>query len=152
MPTPHPGSLDQHRPDNPRHKANGDAVKYETPAGAHLVIDVPPTAQPQLDDPAVPLLITEGERKADSAVSAGACCIDVLGVWGWRGTNEHGGKTALSDWHAIALNGREVYIVFDSDVITNPKVRSALDELGAFLQRKRARVRYCDLSGSDNRA
>ena len=45
------------------------------------------------------------------------CCIDLLGVWSWRGTNSDGGIAALPDWDYIALNGREVYIVFDSDVM-----------------------------------
>ena len=35
--------------------------------------------------------------------------------------NEHGGKTALPDWEQVALNdGRDVYAVFDSDVMTKP--------------------------------
>ena len=48
-------------------------------------------------------------------MSKGLCCIALLGVWSWRETNEHGGKTALPDWELIALNGRDVYITFDSD-------------------------------------
>ena len=37
----------------------------------------------QLSDPAVPLVITEGIRKADSAVSRGACVVTLNGVWAW---------------------------------------------------------------------
>jgi len=43
-----------------------------------------------LGDPTIPLLITEGIRKADAAVSAGLCAVDILGVWNWRGRNEAG--------------------------------------------------------------
>lgn len=74
-------------------------------------LDIPPMVRVWLNDPAKPLLITEGARKADSAVSRELCCIAVLGVWNFRGRNEHGGTTALADWELIALNGRRVYIV-----------------------------------------
>src|SRR5579884_3365100 len=66
--------LYQIRPDEPR-IVDGRALKYETPAGTRLAIDVPPAARSMLADPHIPLLITEGIRKADSAVSAGLCCI-----------------------------------------------------------------------------
>jgi hypothetical protein len=89
-------ALYQHRPDTPRIR-DGKPLKYESPARAHMVVDVPPAARARLGDPAVPLLITEGVRKADAAVSHGLVCIDILGVWNWRGTNESGGRVALPD-------------------------------------------------------
>jgi hypothetical protein len=109
----------QSRPDTPRIKG-GKALKYETPAGSHLVLDVPPLARPQLSDPTRLLLLTEGARKADAGVSRDLCCVALLGVWGWRGTNDLGGKVALPDWDAIALNDRQVHICFDSDVMEKP--------------------------------
>ena len=126
-------ALYQLRPDEPRVRA-GKAVKYETLAGARMVIDVPPPARARLADPREPLFVTEGVRKADAAVSRGLCCVDVLGVWNWRGRNQHGGTTALPDWESIALNGRDVYLVFDSDVVHKPAVRLALTRLKAFLE------------------
>jgi len=126
-------ALYQARPDEPR-VANGKAVKYETLVGSRMTIDVPPAVRHQLGDPSIPLWITEGIRKADAAVSAGLCCIGLLGVWNWRGRNEHGGKVALADWESIALNGREVFIAFDSDVMTKPEVAQALERLKAFLE------------------
>lgn len=134
----------QLRPDQPRER-DGKPLKYETPAGSRMVLDVPPAARPALADPHVPLYITEGARKADAAVSQGACCIALLGVWNFRGTNEHGGKTALADWESVALNGRVVLIAFDSDVMTKPAVRGALDRLTAFLHLRGARVRWVHL-------
>lgn len=130
----------QIRPDAPRER-NGKALKYETPAGARNVIDVPPGARPSIGNPAVPLWITEGARKADAAVSAGACCIALSGVWNWRGTNAAGGKTALPDWDEIALNGRQVLIAYDSDSATNPDVRHAEEQLSRFLVHRQAQVR-----------
>jgi hypothetical protein len=69
--------------------------KYETPRGTKMIMDVPPLARLHRGDPNKPLFITEGARKADSITSRGYCCIALLGVWNWRGTNDHGGKTVL---------------------------------------------------------
>lgn len=136
--------LYQARPDSPRIR-RGKPVKYETPSGARLILDVPPTCRDQLGNPAIPLWITEGSRKVDSAVSHGLCCIGLQGVNGWRGTNTHGGKTALPDWAMIALNGRAVYVAFDSDVMDKAPVALALRSLGAFLGSRGANVRYVRL-------
>ncbi len=127
----------QLRPDEPRIR-DGKAVKYETLAGSRMVLDVPPMARRWLGNPKKPLFITEGARKADAAVSKGLCCIALLGVWNWRGRNEFGGKTALADWDSIALNSRNIFIVFDSDVMTKASVHAALARLKAFLESKNA--------------
>ena len=96
----------QARPDEPRIR-DGKPIKYETPRGSSMVVDIPPRARPHLGDPSRPLFITEGVRKADAGVSAGLCCIGLLGVWNWRGTNSAGGKCALPEWDSIALNDRK---------------------------------------------
>jgi uncharacterized protein (DUF927 family) len=132
--------LYQSRPDKPRIK-DGKALKYETPRGAHMVLDVPPAARAMLANPGVPLFVTEGARKADAAVSVGLCCVALLGVSSFRGTNEHGGKVALADWEMVALNGRTVYIVFDSDIMEKRAVHAALVRLKAFLELRGATVR-----------
>ena len=141
--------LYQSRPDTARMK-DGKFIKYETPAKSRMCIDVHPSTRERLKDPAWPLFITEGVRKADSAVSHGLVCIALLGVWNWRGTNELGGKAALPDWEAIALNGRLIYIVFDSDVMTKPAVHAALLRLKAFLETRQAKVRLVYLPDSDD--
>src|ERR1700747_780028 len=83
-------ALHQCRPDEPR-ETNGKAVKYETPVGRQLVIDVPPATPPHLADSTRPLWITEGSRKADAAASIGLHCVALIGVWGWgRGQDEQG--------------------------------------------------------------
>ncbi len=129
----------QSRPDAPR-VLKGKPIKYETPAGARMVVDVPPPVRDWLRDPMWPLFITEGIRKADAAVSRGLCCIALLGVWNWRGTNELGGKAALPDWEAIPLNGRPVFVVFDSDLMIKPQVHAALARFKAFLESRHAKV------------
>ncbi len=129
----------QIRPDAPRIQ-NGKPLKYETPAGTRMVLDVPRRARPWLGDPKKPFFVTEGSRKADSAVSRDLCCVALLGVWNWRGTNTRGGKVALPDWESVALNGRLIYIVFDSDVMQKAGVHAALARLKEFLESRGAHV------------
>ena len=134
----------QLRPDEPRTvkgKTKTRTLKYETPKGSSLTLDVNPLSVDKMGDPTVPLWITEGSKKVDALVSRDLCALGVMGVWGWRGTNPSGGKTALSDWENVALNGRTVYLVFDSDVMTKPEVYAALERLKAFLESRDARVK-----------
>lgn len=143
-----------YRPDNPRVAedrrkkplADGSyeskVIKYEVPNGESTRIDCPPTCRPQLANPAIPLWITEGQKKADSLASRGFCAVALLGVWNWKGRNEWGGKTVLADFDLIALNGREVRIVFDSDVMTKSQVREALERFTAMLHNKGAHVQH----------
>lgn len=129
--------LYQSRPDSPRIE-RGKAVKYETPRGGRMIVDVSPLIRLCLGDLHRPLFITEGIRKADAAVSRGLCCLALLGVWNWRGTNAEGGTLALADWDSIALKGRRVYLVFDSDIMTKAPVHAALTRLKAFLEHRGA--------------
>lgn len=129
----------QLHPDLPRIVA-GKVCKYETPPGTRMVLDVPPLARPALTDPSIPLFLTEGIRKADAAVGLGLCCVALLGVWTFRGSNDQGGKSMLPDWEQIALNGRRVYVGFDSDAMTKPGVHVALERLTAWLRRRGAEV------------
>ena len=135
----------QIRPDYPRiDKRKGKPVKYETVANVKMLIDVHPRLYRagSLKAPDVPLFITEGVRKADAAISQQLCCISILGVWNWRGSNQYGGKTALADWEYIALNDRKVYIVFDSDVMEKPEVHNALARIAEFLRSRKANVYF----------
>src|SRR5262245_36986565 len=51
--------LYQIKPDHPRTDQKGKPVKYETPQGKELRLDVPPRCRPMLADSSVPLWITE---------------------------------------------------------------------------------------------
>lgn len=123
----------QYRPDEPRIR-DGKPVKYETPSGTRTALDVHPFAREKLGDRSLPLWVTEGIKKGDALASRGLCAVALLGVWNWRGTNGHGGKVALPEWEYVALNEREVYIVFDSDVMLKPGVHEAMRRLKAFLE------------------
>jgi hypothetical protein len=132
----------QLRPDEPRINRQGKVVKYELPTGSQMQLDAHPRIREHLRDPSISLWISEGILKADAAISAGLCSVALLGVWNWRGTNEHGGKVALGDWDTIALNGRDVFIAFDSDVMLKPPVHAALARLGTFLTSRGAHAHF----------
>lgn len=133
----------QLKPNEPRSNKDGKPIKYETAANSRQMIDIPVSAVMYLDNPKIPLVITEGAKKVDAAVTAGwRCTIGLQGVFGWRGKGEQGGKTALPDWEQIALNDRKVVIAFDSDVMSKASVRVALDRLSAFLKSRGAQVLY----------
>lgn len=131
------------RPDAPRIR-DGKLAKYEFMRGVKMVLDVPnlDCTRMQLDDPQVPLWITEGSKKVDALVSHGCCGVGVIGVWNWRGSNAQGGKVALADWELIALNDRITYICYDSDVMIKREVYGGLCRLAGFLALRHAHVRY----------
>jgi Domain of unknown function (DUF3854) len=130
-----------YRPDQPQPDSNGRLKKYLLPKGAGVRLDCPPRCQPSLADPTIPLWLTEGQKKADALASHGAVALCLLGVWNFKGKNAVGGITLLADWDYVALNGREVRLVFDSDVVTLLSVRKALERLTEHLSRKGAAVR-----------
>jgi hypothetical protein len=113
------GELATHqiRPDAPRKNGKGKPIKYETPAGSPIHLDVHPSQTERVRDASVPLWITEGVKKADSLVSRRQCAVALQGVWCWQrdGVPHH-------EWEDVRLWGRPVCVVFDSDVMTNPKV------------------------------
>ena len=131
----------QYRPDKPRLR-DDKPVKYETPTRTRLCLDVPPPVSGKLADPRYPLWISESPLKADAGVSAGLVCVATFGTFGWRGSNNRGGKVALSDWEWIALNDRDIFLAPDSDVVTNPNVANAVARLGALLTGRGATVHY----------
>lgn len=133
----------QVKANEPRRDKAGKPIKYDTATGGRQCLDIPERSRAHLGNPNVPFWITEGAKKCDAGLSHGIrCIIGVQGVYGWRGKNEHGGTVALPDWEAIALNGRDVVLAFDSDVMTKASVRGALERLSTFLTQRGARVRY----------
>ncbi len=126
------------RPDNPRTTKNEDGeedeVKYEQPKDELIRLYFPPLVGPLLDDPGLPLVITEGEKKACAVVQAGLPCVGLAGVWCWHDTSESAKgkgrrtkrKTLHPDVKAAITKGRRVLVGFDTpDTATNPDVQKA---------------------------
>lgn len=120
------------RPDVPR-IIKGRPAKYEPVAGSALTVDVPPAVKSDLRDRSLPLVITEGPLKADSAVSHGLLCIDIFGVWNFRGD-------VVAAWDSIPLKERTIFLCFDSDMMQKPAVHRALHRLRDLLKQWHADV------------
>lgn len=66
-----------------------------------------------------PLIITEGELKAACATKLGLAVLGLGGVWNFRGGTK---ELVISDLKRLPLKDIRIYIVFDSDTITNAQV------------------------------
>lgn len=141
---------DKHLPDGTFEQ---EVHKYEQPKGAHNRLDCNPICRTQLEDPAIPLYITEGIKKGDSLAAHGLCAISLPGgVYGWMGLNAHGASTVTPDLKYIAWKtkdgqGRRVHIVFDSDVAQKVPVKTATKRLAQTLRNLGAAVTVVVLPG-----
>ena len=108
-------------------------IKYETPKGAPLMVDVPDHTRGALTDSEIPLWVTEGVKKVDSLVSQGIAALGLTGVWNWRSK-----MGTLGDWEDIPLKGRPIVICFDADAKDNRHVQLAMSRFGAWLKSKGA--------------
>jgi hypothetical protein len=140
------------KPDNPRLDEHGKPVKYESPRGVSNRAYFPPDTLPVLADPGVPLVVTEGEKKAAAADQAGFACIGLVGVWGWqkkRPIAPDGTKAPerelIDDLVAVAWEGRPVVIAYDSDLAEKYDVQLAAWELASVLRERGADVRLARL-------
>ena len=101
-----------------------------------------------LKTPELPLLITEGAKKAGSLLTAGYAALALPGIWGGyrQPKDEQGNKIGkpklIPQLEAFTGTGREVVFVFDSD--TKPKtvanVRRAILTTGKLLQQQGCQV------------
>ena len=135
------------KPDKPRKGKDGKPIKYESPKGAANRAYLLPMTRAALADPSMPLLITEGEKKAAKADQEGFACIGLVGVYGWQkarpknadGKSE-GQRELIPDLAAITWNGRRVLIGYDSDIIDKPPVAWAQWHLAEVLTKAGAVV------------
>lgn len=151
----------QIRPDDPREGEGERAVKWETPAGSATekagltaTASAPTWWAPQswMHDPAVPVIISEGETRvlatAAAAARAGVAIVpvSVTGVWNAIVTSKSSTGTVISrallpDLAALALPGRTVIVSYDHDTVLKRSVRDALEALAALLEAQGAYVR-----------
>ena len=124
--------------DHPRLDWNGKPIKYEQPAGIELRLDIPPRCVDGLKDASRPVVWTEGSKKADSLASHGLVAVSTPGVEGWRS------PSAITDLWGLALKGRDVYCMYDSDILVKPAVRRAVIALARWMENKGAVVHVLD--------
>jgi hypothetical protein len=121
---------DEPDPENPGHK-------YEAPCknrgGPGNVLYVHPSQRHLIDDTSVPVIFVEGIKKVLSIITAARdagveiLVVGILGVWNWKSNGQ-----PISDMFDISVEGRDVGIVYDADMLTNPSVQGACKDLAEF--------------------
>lgn len=129
------------KPDRPR-TLKGKPVKYESPLGKPNEVFIPPGTLGVLDDPAIELVVTEGEKKSARADQEGFRCLGLVGVWGWKTGKA---ERLLPSLEFIKWKKRPVIICFDSDIDDNPDILAAESRLAAHLQNQGAIVKVARL-------
>lgn len=149
------------KPDNPEKVRKPDGTekpkyKYLFPSGRGNIIYYPPFADAGLlTDRSKPIVITEGKKQLIALTRVATSDnpspsywhflpIAINGVFGWRSKSSKNG--VLPQFDDIKWQLRLVYVVFDSDVATNPRVSLARQRLALELQKRGAVVRLTNLS------
>ena len=83
-----------------------------------------------LNHPEIPILITEGGKKAGCLLSHGWVAIAVSGVW-----NGQQNKKLHPSLAPFIVAGRKVYLVFDADIVIKKSVQDALKILGNLIHK-----------------
>lgn len=139
------------KPDKPRNARKGadkgKPIRYESPIGLANRCYFPAGITASLSDPSIPLLITEGEKKALKATLSGFPTVGLVGVWGWQQKRERdsegrgiGERKLIPDLDAVVWSDRSVVIAFDSDAVRKPEVRSAESAIAEMLLQRGAKV------------
>jgi hypothetical protein len=139
----------QYKPDHPRLGDNGKPRKYESAAGyptTPLFLD---TGKAEywlqvLRSVLMFLILTEGAKKAASLLSMGFAAISIPGVASGQKLGDL--KAELKQYCQV---GRTVYLAFDLDLMTNPQVCRALDQLGRLIAAEGAVVKVILLPGPE---
>jgi hypothetical protein len=154
------------KPDKPETEKQPDGTerakyKYLFPPGRGGVLYFSPNADKELfKDISKPLVATEGKKQLITVTRIATndnpnadnwhfLPIAINGVWGWRSKATGG---VIQQFDEIAFQFRHVYIVFDSDVSTNWKVRYAQQQLALELQRRGAIVYLVNLPETSDKS
>lgn len=119
------------------------SLRYAQPSDTINEIYLPPlyTWSDLSQDALQPLIITEGELKAICACINDYPTIGLGGVWCFKSTKKE--MPLLPQFLEFNWLGRDVYICYDSDVVTNPDVMKAENALAKELTSCGASVYIC---------
>lgn len=109
-------------------------LRYVQPKNSVSEIYLPPLRdwRKVAADSLAPIIITEGEKKAAAGTSLSPYpTIGLGGVWSWKSANNK--MPMLPGFAWFKWEQRPVYIIFDSDAVTNPKVIQAENSLARAL-------------------
>jgi len=90
-----------------------------------------------LNHPELPIVFTEGAKKAACLLSHGWIAVSISGVWAGQ---EGKGARLHPSIRPLIVPGRPVYLAFDSDIIIKENVEAALRQLGRLIKKERAEV------------
>ena len=119
----------------PVHDGQGHTIRYYQRAGTPPRLYVPAPARAALADPTMPLLITEGEKKALRANQDGPACVAIGGLWNWQTAGR-----PIADLDRVDWVERDTVIVPDSDVWTRPDLLQPVFALGKELEGRGAKI------------
>lgn len=135
------------------YKEGYEGHKYLAPKGYSNQLYIPPKVKGVLQDPSIPLYITEGEKKALKACQEGLNCIAISGLWNWS----NGNKGLIEDFDKIALKGRIICLVPDNDyLVPNRKgeeknLQQAVCMLGELLIERGSKVSILELPSGNGK-
>jgi hypothetical protein len=140
--------------------------KYLQPVGElPRLYFIPGVTVSDLENTQIDIFLTEGEKKALALERArlemgiSAVVVGIGGVWSWRSSPKElqpdgrlgkGKSRPIADLDLIQWTGRTVYLVFDSDAITNLKVSAAETALARELNSRGAHVHIVRLPGGSS--
>lgn len=113
--------------------------RYTQPSKTEPHLYLPPTEDWKVISGStdIPIIITEGEKKAAKVCKVGYPCIGLGGVWSFRAKEQ---RPLLDEFSQFQWADREVSIIYDSDLVSNPAVQKAmqvlaheLTQLGAYV-------------------
>jgi hypothetical protein len=136
------------RPDDP--DPDNPGLKYEATCkelgGPGNVLYVHPSQRHLIGDTSVPVMFVEGIKKALSIITAARAAgvevlvVGILGVWNWMADGK-----PISDMFDIPVDSRDVGIVYDADMLTNPSVQGGCKGLAELQIDRGATVRVAFL-------
>jgi len=121
----------------PYQDKRGHAVKYLQPKKTPPHLYALPAAEAILTNPAAPLAVAEGEKKAAAMMQAGVMTVGVGGIWAWTEAKTH---ALVPELDRIIWVEREVTLYFDSDIWHRLELLNAVYALGKELEERGARV------------
>jgi putative DNA primase/helicase len=125
----------------------GHTIRYYQRAGTPPRLYIPSRALGALADPTVPLMITEGEKKAIKANQEDLACVAVGGLWNCQSAGRPIADLDRIDWYE-----REALIVPDSDVWTRPDLLQPVFALGKELEGRGAKATVLKLAAGPDGA
>jgi len=112
-------------------------VKYLQPKKTPTHLYILPAVEAILTNPAAPLAVAEGEKKAAAMMQAGVMAVGVGGIWAWTEAKTH---ALVPELDRITWVEREVALYFDSDIWHRPELLNAVYALGKELEERGARM------------